>query len=239
LPQYTNENRNSEQYGSSQPYTNTQNPNQTSSTYQNLRQQNQYQQVVMDYPPSRPIYDERNNQRNSNYAETNSEISLQPSSAFSFEPGQTRRASAKRGLNPVSNNQNTNQNFFGFGIPGRAYADNRENLFDSPNQALNSNREFRNNMVKYANQNYSHLNKDKEVFRLFALAAPVFALAIPFATINLFSLSWIESLAICSIALFFGLFISIIAWRLVEISELVRWEHGQIMVIQSILDERN
>jgi len=34
------------------------------------------------------------------------------------------------------------------------------------------------------------------------------------------------------------LFISIIAWRLVEISELVRWEHGQIMVIQSILNER-
>ncbi|MFN5539951.1 MAG: hypothetical protein ACK481_07840 [Candidatus Melainabacteria bacterium] len=237
---YRRANQDYEQYGLNDQHLDGHNLN-IHNNIHNARQSNQYQQVVMDYPPARPRYDERKNHKN-HYTETNSEISLQPSSAFSFEPGQTRRASAKRGLNTASNNQNTNQNFFGFGKPERAYADNRENLFEPPNQSMgqapNSNREFRNSMVKYANQNHSHLNKDKEVFRWFAVAAPIFALAIPFATINFFSLSWIASLAICSIALFFGLFISIIAWRLVEISELVRWEHGQIMVIQSILNER-
>lgn len=98
------------------------------------------------------------------------------------------------------------------------------------------NKEIKDRLQKYSNR--VQISSKGDVLRLFALAAPLFALGAAIGIVNALEITeFSQIIAIYCIGLFLGIFLSAIALRIVEISELVRWAHNQILFMQSKLDE--
>ena len=98
------------------------------------------------------------------------------------------------------------------------------------------NKEIKDRLQKYSNR--MQISSKGDILRLFALAAPFFALGAAIGIVNALEITEFAKIsAIYCVGLFVGIFLSAIALRIVEISELTRWAHNQILFIQSTLDE--
>ena len=103
-------------------------------------------------------------------------------------------------------------------------------------QIAAKNKEIKDRLQKYAKR--LHISHKGDILRLFALTVPLFALGTAIGLVNAFNVQEIaQGVAIYSICLFIGIFASAGAFRLIEVSELMRWIHNQILSIQTSLDE--
>jgi hypothetical protein len=141
---------------------------------------------------------------------------LQPSAVF---PGE-HQAQTQRG--PASQAYKANHN---------------ERTQEVANQIAQQNKEIKDRLQKYSNR--LQISYKGDVLRLFALTVPLFALGAAMGIVNALGIQeFAQAVAIHSICLFLGIFASVGAFRLIEISELMRWIHNQILFIQAALDEK-
>ncbi len=144
---------------------------------------------------------------------------LQPAAVFSPDQAQTRRAPA-----PVGNSKKYDKDTRTQEIADKIAAQNKE---------------LKDRLQKYSNN--LQVNAKGDILKFFAYVAPVFALLAAIGIVNALGIQaddFPKISAIFCTCLFLGIFFSIIALRLVEISELMRWAHNQILFIQSTLDEQ-
>ncbi|MDJ0625111.1 MAG: hypothetical protein QNJ31_01940 [Candidatus Caenarcaniphilales bacterium] len=96
------------------------------------------------------------------------------------------------------------------------------------------NKEIKDRLSKYSKR--VQVSSQIDNLKLFAWLVLLFSPAIPLAVIKD---DFILAIGCSSLALFFGIFFSMMALRLVEVSELVRWAHNQILHMQSSVEELN
>jgi hypothetical protein len=152
---------------------------------------------------------------------------LQPSAIFAIDQGQTKRA--------PQNRRNSSEEPKRFEAKPQA----RPNSHRITDKLEAQNRELKERLQKYSNR--IQISSNGDILKFFAFVAPFFLLGGAIGIINALGIPIYDLpkiFAICSIMVFLGIFFSAMALRLVEISELVRWAHNEILHMQSILDEQ-
>jgi hypothetical protein len=180
------------------------------------RAHNQFSPSPTDYLQSRPGL----KQEEAYYPVSALADPLQPSAIFSADQAQTRRA-------PI----------------GRKVTEDYKPEVKPSNRVVerlsNQSKDLQDRLKKYSNK--VSITENGDVLRLFAIAAPFFSFFGAVGIINALGISiddFPKMTSICCICLFLGIFLSVIAMRIVEMSELLRWAHNQILSIQSVLDEQ-
>ncbi|MDX1919300.1 MAG: hypothetical protein SFU25_01035 [Candidatus Caenarcaniphilales bacterium] len=140
---------------------------------------------------------------------------LQPAAIFSSDQKQTKRAPQRKPINETFNE---------IDYRTKEIAD----------QLAEKNREIKSRLNKYSKR--LQVNGQTDNLRLFAWLILAFS---PFVPMALIKDDLILTVACSSLALFFGIFFCMLALRVVEISELVRWAHNQILLLQSKVEEQN
>lgn len=147
--------------------------------------------------------------------------SLEPAVVFSSDEQQTKRSQQSFKPNNFQH-KSVEQNFTEIDARTKEIAD----------ELAAKNKEIKDRLNKYSKR--VNVSSQVDNLKLFAWLVLLFSPAIPIAVIKD---DFILALGCSSLALFFGIFFSMMALRLVEISELVRWAHNQILHIQTSVDE--
>jgi hypothetical protein len=158
-------------------------------------------------------------------------VHLQPSAVFSVDQQQTQRIpntqfnKGSKSATQRSIHEEPRNNFHSFpeiDLRTKEIAD----------QLAEKNREIKDRLSKYSKRLQIHSNQDN--LRYFAWMILLCSPFIPAALIKEDS----TLLVACSIlALIFGMFLCMVALRIVEISELTKWAHNQILHMQEQMDE--
>ena len=197
-------------------------------THRPFKTSNIYNPVHFPKPSESVLHDERNR---STMEETNSSPSgpLKPAAIFSYDDQEkTKRAAQpyrarmayredeiKKSPEPEAQNKSSDLR-----------------TQELANQIAAKNKEIKDRLHKYSSR--VQVSSQVDNLKLFAWLVLVFS---PIVPITLIKDDFLLAFACSTLALFFGIFFSMMALRLVEISELVRWAHNQILNIQKGLDE--
>lgn len=149
------------------------------------------------------------------YVSDKGEERLQPAAIFSSDQRQTKRAPQRKPIDETFNE-----------------VDYRTK--EIADQLAEHNREIKSRLNRYSKR--LQVNGQTDNLRLFAWLVLFFS---PLVPIVLIKNDLILAIACSSLALFFGIFFFMLALRVAEISELVRWAHNQILLLQSKVETGN
>lgn len=149
--------------------------------------------------------------------------SLQPAAIFSYDQEKTKRAAQPRSKRTTEQAIYATDNTF----------DSNSRANELANQIAAKNKEIKDRLHKYSSR--VQVSSQVDNLKLFAWLVLIFS---PIVPITLIKDDFLLAFACSTLALFFGIFFCMMALRLVEVSELVRWAHNQILTIQSNADEQ-
>jgi hypothetical protein len=113
-----------------------------------------------------------------------------------------------------------------------AITDAEAKTYEIANKLAAQNKEIKDRLSKYSTR--INIGSQMDNLKLFAWLVLIFSPIAPFAVIKD---DFLLAIGCSCLALFFGIFFCMMALRLVEVSELVRWAHNQVVQLETKIDE--